>query len=232
MDRRFGQTHGSTRINGSEDLLSKWGPALASWPVPLAAYLGVAALFPGVLSSAAGFLTGLAIATLAASLALGLVSRALGLYVRDPHGEPRTDPQRQGIFAAETALLISYFVFPRFGVVQPLWLYIVAFFLAGAVGMAAIGAVAGGKARLRMRDTTLPPAPPPRRTGPDDAKVAPKWAQQVAAACLIFGVVSLVRLVLGGEQYFLWGGLALLAVGALLPSLVVAAGGGVKPDKM
>lgn len=231
MDRQLGRAKGSATVDGTDNLLGKWGPGLLSWPLPLAAYCGLALVAPGVLGTPAGFIAGIAVAALAGVLVAALISKALGLYRRDANGNTRIDPQRQGIFAAETALLVAYFALPRFDIEQPLWLYALAFFVAGGAGMAATGVVAGRRARLSMpRGTSLPARPAEMRRPAPPARVAPLWAQRISAACIALGAVALVRLLFGGESYFLWAGLGLLVGGALLPSLVVLLGGGRAPD--
>lgn len=231
MDRRLERTERSPAVGNTEDLLSKWGPGLASWPLPLAAYLGLAVWAPELIGTAVGFVAGLAAAALAGVLLAALISKALGLYRRDAHGEMRADPARQGIFAAETALVIAYFILPRLGIEQPIWLYVPAFFVVGAAGMAATGLVAGRRARLNTAlDVQLPEHPSLAQPQGSKPAIAPTWAQRIAATCMALGGVALIRLLLGGESYFLWGGLVLLAFGALLPSIVVMFGGGRTPD--
>lgn len=211
-------------------LWNRWAPALLSTPVMLAAYVVLAMATPGLLAARAGFWVGLSIASFLAGLLIGTFSRLLGVYAVRGAAQEGV-PQRQGITAAQLALIATWFIYPRMGVEHGFWTYLVAFLVLGVVAAATITLVARWQT-VQSGATALRPAVRANTTtGPTRPnKVAPRWAQRVAAVCLALGVVSLVRLLTDGTPHFLWGGLALLVIGALLPTLVVALGGGRHPE--
>ncbi len=63
----------------------------------------------------------------------------------------------------------------------------------------------------------------------EGTRVAPGCIQTIAKIFLFFGTSALLRSLLKGPTY-LFIGLVLLAIGWLLPRLVIAAGFGVEPD--
>lgn len=155
----------------SRSLARRWGPGLLSTPIMLLAYVGLAVEAPRLLTTFGGFLLGLSLASAIVSLVIAGMSRWLGLYSPDERGEPRHSPQRQGITATQLALLLSALFFPRFNVDQPWWVYVLAYFLLGTVGMATFALIAGQRSTSASVAGTTRPALRARR----QAEVAPLW---------------------------------------------------------
>jgi hypothetical protein len=212
---------GDAMDEGWTALWRKWMPALLATPVMLAVYVTVAIVVPALLETTGGFLACLALATFAGCAAIALVSRALGVYAR--RRDIEGTPQRQGITSTQLALIAAWLIFPRMGIYHSGWVYVVAFALVGVLGSWVMALVAG-------RDDGTTPSSTHRfehaTGGPTGGRVAPQWACRVAALFVILSVVSFVRLYTDGTPHFLWGGIALLLLGVLLPSIVVALGGG------
>jgi hypothetical protein len=208
-------------------LRQRWMPALLSAAVLFAAYSLLALAAPALLATTAGLWLGLLGVTIVVCALLGLVGRGLGWYVADGQGQPLHDPQRQGLTGAQLGLLAALVVFARQGLDYSWLTYLGLLLAVGVAGMATLALVAGPR---RVGDSApawtaaTTTGGPSRRT-----RVAPRWAQYIGRVCLCLGVVSLVRLLIDGTPYFLWGGLTLLAIGVLLPGLVVALGGGREP---
>ena len=208
-------------------LRQRWMPALLSAAVLFAAYSLLAVVAPTLLATTAGLWLGLLGVTIGVCALLGLVGRRLGWYVRDSQGQPLHDPQRQGLTGAQLGLLAAIIVFARLGLDYSWLTYLGLLLAVGVAGMATLALIAGPRRadqRVQPRAATTTTGGRSRRV-----KVAPRWAQNVGRVCLCLGVVALVRLLLDGTPYFLWGGLTLLAIGVLLPGLTVALGGGREP---
>ena len=192
-----------------------------------AAYLTLGVAAPGLLATLWGFWLGLAAATTLVAMMVGALSRRAGWYAPSPSGTIERDPRRQGNVSAQLALIAAWFLFERFGIEHSIWIYLIALLIVSVLAMETFALVARWR-NGEPAPVVAQPAPVTAIQTPHSApgKIAPRWVQRVAGVCLTLGALSLFRLLLEGTPHFLWGGLALLALGALLPALVVALGGG------
>ncbi|MBA3946010.1 MAG: hypothetical protein H0X37_15770 [Herpetosiphonaceae bacterium] len=208
----------------------KWAPALLTAPFMLVAYLAAALLVPHWLASHLGFWLVLVITTAVAGLVLATISRRLNLFIRDAKGTFLRDPELQGNTSSQLAVLACWFILPRLGIQQPFWSYVIASLAVGAVSMAIFPLVASWTTKAQTASAGRRPLAASISGSRPSTKIAPPWAQRVAKICLALGALSLFRLIIDHTPHFLWGGLILLAVGSLLPSLVVILGGGREPQ--
>lgn len=214
----------------SETLGRRWGPGLLTTIPMAAAYIGSAVALPQFMASTIGFLGVLSAASVVVGAVIGGIGRAVGWYTP---GGAAIDARRQGNTATQLALLLCWPVLQMLGFVQPWWAYAIAFFVLAAIGRLVFALVSGqarsaptnNVARLQttsFRHAARVPGMAPRRA----PQIAPSWLRRLARICFMFGLLALARFAIEQRMEYLWVGSGLLLFALIVPSLVVALGGG------
>jgi hypothetical protein len=221
-------------------LWQRWRLVFISTPIMAAAYIALAVIAPDLVRTSTGFVAGLSAVTLAASLGLAFFLRSLGLFSPQINAAG-TAGVKNGSGTAQLAMPIAALLLWRAGFVYSFSTYLLAFVLVSLICGLVFDIVSKRKHEPFMASVAVTPSRVPTaaarpvqatgsrgRTRP--VRVAPRSVQIAARIMLGLGIVAIIRLLVGHEAIFLWGGLALIAVALILPSLVVWIGGGVEED--
>ena len=187
--------------------LQSWMPGVMCAPLVLMAFVTVVAIEPTWVSTTMGFLLTLGGTIFAVDLVLAIIRRWWRYVWAEPWEVRIFEAAPQGIAANQLGVIGVALLFPRLGVEQPWWVYVVAFVLFGLLGRWVFSIIV---------DAVEVPK----------KQIAPVWTQRVATLFLAFSGVSFVRLMMQGTPHFLWGGIILLLIGLILPQLVTLFGGG------
>lgn len=216
-----------------ETLVQRWGAGVLTTIPMFAAYVALGMALPQWMQTTGGFLIALSAATVGVSVVIGAIGRAMGWYTRNPASSAGTDARRQGNTAAQLALLLSWPIFSNAGIAQSFWIYLLAFFLLGAIGRFTFAIISGQASadtpnRVVNQQTTSfrREMPSARFVTPRREQIAPGWLRRLARICFAFGLLALARLLIDQEIVYAWVGGGLLAFALIVPSLVVALGGG------
>ncbi|NOK58535.1 MAG: hypothetical protein GFH27_549279n341 [Chloroflexi bacterium AL-W] len=184
-----------------------WLPGVMCAPIVLLAFVATIVIEPLWLSTPMGFLLTLGSTAFVVDLVLAIVRRWWRHVWAEPWEVRIFEAAPQGIAANQLAVVGAGVLLPHLGITQPWWVYAIAFVIFGLIGRWVFSIV------VDTAELSVKP-------------VAPAWTQQVATLFLAFSGISFVRLMLQGTPHFLWGGMALLLIGLILPQLVVMCGGG------
>ncbi|MEM8531931.1 MAG: hypothetical protein AAGF95_13895 [Chloroflexota bacterium] len=184
-----------------------WMPGVLCAPLVLAAFVAIVAIEPMWVSTTMGFLLTLGSTILVVDILLAIIRRWWRYVWAEPWEVHVFEAAPQGIAANQLAIIGAALLFPRLGVEQPWWVYIIAFVVFGLLGRWVFFIIVDAVDVSKKR-------------------VAPIWIQRVATLCLAFSGISFVRLMMQGTPHFLWGGITLLLIGLILPQLVTLFGSG------